>query len=117
MEPLDESITIHIKYDYITMVNMLMQAMHANFLSSTTIRIRGGGGDGMDDRWNVIPSLSNTKFMWNGLPCIDFPEIVMYPLNAGLGSMMEAGDSLLKCAQRRDHGMCVKTCRVVMFAR
>ena len=42
----------------------------------TVMRIRGGGPNS-DKNFNDIPYLTNMKFLWNGLPCIEFNERVM----------------------------------------
>ena len=45
--------------------------------TSCTLRIRGGT-DEDDKRYNDIPILTASKFMWDGLPCVDFQEKIMY---------------------------------------
>ena len=47
--------------------------------------------------------------MWNGLPCIDFQEKIVYPLNNGLGSVYvkgsgNVGATLLQTVRQRDPG-------------
>ena len=74
------------------------------------LRNRGGmpGGQAMyanqDTKFNEIPYLTNMRFMWNGLPCIDFQIKVVFPLNNGLGSMTVGDDTLLDCGQFKDSG-------------
>ena len=48
--------------------------------------------------------MNKIRFEWNGLPQVDFMENVMYPLNNGLGSIVEKGYSLLRTAKRTDAG-------------
>ena len=68
------------------------------------LRLRGGGDDNpsSDSKYNEIPYLSNSKFLWDGLPCIDFDEKVMYPLNNGLASMSVKGATLLQTVKDRN---------------
>ena len=65
------------------------------------LRNRGGtpGGQAMytnqDTKFNDIPYLTNMRFMWNGIPCVDFQIKVVFPLNNGLGSITVGDDTLL----------------------
>ena len=71
----------------------------------SAIRMRGGTPDpNNDSKHNTIPYLTNIKFIYNGLPCIDFQERVMDPLNNGLGSMNVKGATLLQTALEQDPG-------------
>ena len=70
---------------------------------STTLRLKGGG-ENDDTRFNVIPNLTDKKFMWNGLPCIDFHENVLYPLQNGLGSILHEKSTLLQTVEEVDEG-------------
>ena len=72
-------------------------------LRSFMLRIRGGAPNS-DKNFNDIPYLTNMKFLWNGLPCIEFNERIMYPLNMGLGSFYHKGATLLRTAMQRDPG-------------
>ena len=57
-----------------------------------------------DTKFNDIPYLTNMRFMWNGIPCVDFHIKVVFPLNNGLGSITVGDDTLLDCGhavQRR----------------
>ena len=72
----------------------------------SSLRMRGGGDD---EKYNDIPSLTSSKFMWDGLPCIDFQEKIMYPLNMGLGSVYvkgsnQTGATLLQTVKQTDPG-------------
>ena len=76
-------------------------------VSQSTLRIRGGGDT--DDKYNVVPSLTDMRFMWDGLPCIDFRERIMYPLENGLGAVYvkgsnQTGGTLLQTVRRIDAG-------------
>lgn len=75
-------------------------------LGFTSIRIRGGTSENpnADEKSNEIPYLRDSKFFWNGLPCIDFIEIVMFPLENGLASMSVKGYSLLDAVNQTDAG-------------
>ena len=47
--------------------------------------------------------------MWDGLPCIDFQEKIMYPLNMGIGSVYvkgsnQTGATLLQTVKQTDPG-------------
>ena len=69
------------------------------------LRLRGGSPDANNDsKHNEIPYLSNMRFMWSGLPSIDFQDLVMNPLNNGLGSMNIKGGTLLQTANNNDPG-------------
>ena len=69
------------------------------------LRVRGGVGEpNVDRRANEVPYLTNIKFMWNGLPCIDFQELVMNPLDNGLGSITVNGATLLETVRMTDPG-------------
>ena len=73
---------------------------------SSSVRIRGGAPDNpnADEKTNEIPYLKDSRFFWNGLPCIDFIEVVMFPLENGLASMSVKGYSLLDAINRTDAG-------------
>ena len=80
----------------------------------TSIRTRGGSPKGIDpthayyvnndSKFNDIPMLTAMRFLWNGIPTIDFLHKVGYILNNGLGSVVVDGSTLLECAQLRDIG-------------
>ena len=53
--------------------------------NSSTLRLRGGMTDreklqfiSNDSKFNEIPYLTNIRFLWNGLPTIDFIIKIMY---------------------------------------
>ena len=72
-----------------------------NFISS--LRLRGGMmNPNVDPKYNEIPALSVRKFIYDGLPKVDFNELVLYPLNAGLGSISMNGATLLATVRRSD---------------
>ena len=51
-------------------------------LCVSNLRIRGGGNDD-EKRYVDIPELSQMRFMWDGLPCIDFHEkIIQWPCSS-----------------------------------
>ena len=73
--------------------------------SKKSLRLRGSGEDmNNDDKFNKIPYLDNIRFKWNGLPCMDFREKVLFLLENGLGSMMSNGGTLLQTVRQRDPG-------------
>ena len=81
----------------------LLMDIHTTSINS--LRLRGGGGDANSSKdYNQIPYLTNMNFKWNGLPCIDFQERVLYPLNNGLGSVLCNGATLLATCKRSDPG-------------
>ena len=65
-----------------------------------TLRLRGGGDT--DKRIHEIPFLNDIKFIWNGRPCIDFIDKIMYPLNNGLASVTLGKSSLYNTAMETD---------------
>ena len=84
-----------------------MNGMHVQYLFfvANPIRMRGGmDNPNVDEKSSDIPYLTNQKFMWNGLPCIDFQEKVMYPIENGLATMTVKGYSLLSACQQTDAG-------------
>ena len=73
-------------------------------ISNHSLRLRGGTPYPSNDKsFNEIPYLTNMRFLWNGLPQIDFVRRIMYPLNNGLGSVTLNGDTLLSTARRTDN--------------
>ena len=69
------------------------------------LRLRGAGEDvNNDTKFNEIPYLTNIRFKWNGLPCIDFREKVLFILENGLGTMLINGGTLLQAVQQSDPG-------------
>ena len=69
-----------------------------------SLRLRGSGDPNNDSKFNDIPYLTNMRFEWDGLPCLDFGEKILNPLNNGLGSMNVKGATLLETVQERDPG-------------
>ena len=67
-----------------------------------SLRLRGSGDPNNDSKFNDIPYLTNMRFEWDGLPCLDFGEKILNPLNNGLGSMNVKGATLLETVQERD---------------
>ena len=91
---------------------MIQQIAIARNGSHNTLRLRGGMTDreklqfiSNDKNFNEIPYLTNIRFLWNGLPTIDFIIKIMYPINNGLGSITVGSDTLLTTALNRDKGM------------
>ena len=69
------------------------------------LRLRGGmDNPSLDEKSNEVPYLKNIKFFWNGLPCIDFSENIMFPLENGLASITVKGYSLLDACRQTDAG-------------
>ena len=65
----------------------------ASFKQSYTfhsLRLRGGARDNPneDSKNNDIPYLTKANFSWDGLPCFEFIERVMYPIDNGLLSTL-----------------------------
>ena len=78
--------------DYLIYANTAtIAAISTAFNGTKTIRLRGGMNPNVDKKYAEIPALSATKFQWDGIPKIDFNEVVMFPLNAGLGSLSVNG--------------------------
>ena len=67
-----------------------------------SLRLRGSGDPNNDSKFNDIPYLTNMRFEWDGLPCLDFGENILNPLSNGLGSMNVKGATLLETVQERD---------------
>ena len=81
-----------------------MNSSPINLKFRRAIRIRGGTNPNVDKKWSDIPSLTLVKFQWDGIPKVDFQELVLFPLNAGLGSISMNGNTLLAAVRRRDAG-------------
>ena len=78
---------------------------HALLPNGYALRIRGAGDDPNNDKnHHDIPYLTNMRFRWDGLPCIDFRERVLNTLENGLGSMLTNGGTLLQTVRRQDPG-------------
>ena len=96
MEPLDEYVPFSIQDDDRNIVDASHNVFQQGSISmiylempiqlDVALRLRGGSPDANNDsKHNEIPYLSNMRFMWSGLPSIDFQDLVMNPLNNGLG--------------------------------
>ena len=68
-----------------------------------SMRLRGGA-DEQDKNYNDIPYLTKRNFIWDGIPCLDFREKIMYPLDNGLGSIWQKGGTLLQTVKYVDPG-------------
>ena len=94
--------------DMIMNVTVIHMSQHGSLIGLTqqrpALRLRGSGDPNNDSKYNEIPYLSNIRFEWDGLPCLDFNEKIMYPLNNGLGSMNIKGATLLQAVQETDPG-------------
>ena len=74
-------------------------------IASGTLRLRGKGDDvNNDSKHHDIPYLTNIKFRWDGLPCIDFRERVLHILENGLGTTLAGGGTLLQTVLETDPG-------------
>ena len=62
----------------------LLQFSTLTYDVSIYLFLRGGGGNDVnnDSKFNDIPALTKIGFQWNGLPCIDFDEKVLFMFNA-----------------------------------
>ena len=70
-----------------------------------SLRLRGKGDDvNNDSKHHDIPYLTNIKFRWDGLPCIDFRERVLHILENGLGTILTGGGTLLQTVLETDPG-------------
>ena len=101
MEPTEVKLYQYLLYQFCNII-----CISYNLPIRSVTRIRGGGDD---EKYNDIPSLTSSRFMWDGLPCIDFQEKVMYPLNNGLGSVYvkgtnQTGATLLQTVRQTDPG-------------
>ena len=81
-----------------------MNSSPTNLEFRRAIQIRGGTNPNVDKKWSDIPALTLVKFQWDGIPKVDFQELVLFPLNAGLGSISMNGNTLLAAVRRRDAG-------------
>ena len=76
----------------------VMMTSHGKLNCFKALRLRGRGDDPNHDSKNFeIPYLTNAKFRWDGLPCIDFREKVLNVLENGLGSMLINGETQQPC--------------------
>ena len=74
-------------------------------IASGTLRLRGKGDDvNNDSKHHDITYLTNIKFRWDGLPCIDFRERVLHILENGLGTTLTGGGTLLQTVLETDPG-------------
>ena len=116
MEPPD-ALFIEKHYQYLIQINIQytsgIKCTQFVFLTyeevmalSGSIRICGGTTENpnTDEKTNEIPYLRDSRFFWSGLPCIDFMELIMFPLENGLASMSVKGYSLLDAVNRTDAG-------------
>ena len=78
---------------------------HVQFGLASSLRLRGGmdnpSGNQKDAR---VPYFDNIRFMFKGIPCVDFNEKVMMPLQNGLATVSVRGYSLLDTCRRIDAG-------------
>ena len=99
MEPLDDSL------DSNKTKSSIYNACKQLKQDCNVIRLRGGGQDpNNDSKYNEIPYLTSHRFIWDGLPKIDFVEHILNPLENGLGSMAIKGGTLLETVKRTDPG-------------
>lgn len=83
----------------------ILMHVEINFQQCSALRIRGGmDNPSADEKSSEIPYLTNQKFSWDGLPCIDFIEKIMLPLENGLATMTVKGYSLLDACNQTDAG-------------
>ena len=84
-----------------------MVVCYVHFPMTTTIRVRGGG-DADTSKYHELPALKQRNFLWDGLPCIDFQERVMYPFKNALGGVWVKGQAssatLLDTIEQTDPG-------------
>ena len=103
MEPPDVVITENFPISFVLFIeyNSIVYAVTVT-ASFGTLRLRGSGENPNDDKKTFdIPYLTNAKFKWDGLPCIDFREKVLNILENGLGSMLTNGGEEYEIPQRR----------------
>ena len=73
------------------------------YIPYSFVRIRGGGFERLHEKeYYNIPKLTQLGFKWNGLPMPFFVEKVKFPLDMGLGSVIQDRYSLLANCQNRD---------------
>ena len=81
---------------------LTMQQLHSMFPS---FRLRGGmDNPNTDEKSFDIPYLKDKGFFWDGMPCIDFMEVIVFPLENGLSTMSVKGYSLLDACNESDGG-------------
>ena len=70
------------------------------------LRLRGGTNihPNDDPKKNDVPFLTKMNFSWDGLPCIDFIERIMYPVQNGLATVSFGSDTLLRAVKQVDKG-------------
>ena len=69
-----------------------------------SLRLRGAGDTPNDGEASKCAKLSAMGFMWNGLPSTTLMEDIIYPLQMGLGSIVDRGSSLLEAIKQVDQG-------------
>ena len=69
-----------------------------------SMRLRGGMNPNLKKDLFDVPSLTKSRFMWNGLRSVNFIEQIAYPLKNGLGQVTYKDASLLTCAEHKDPG-------------
>lgn len=103
MEPSDGTGSFSI-FTIMETTSAFIQMLQPVVPTNISLRLRGGMNPNLDKRWNEIPSLTLQRFQWDGVPKVDFNEVVMFPLNAGLGSISMNGNTLLATVRRTDAG-------------
>ena len=91
----------------IHVLQKLLLQQFPNFVESISthaIRLRGGMNPNLKKDLFDVPSLTKSRFMWNGLRSITFVEQIAYPLKNGLGQVTYKDASLLSAAEHRDPG-------------
>ena len=106
--------TIYLTWSHLTGVSGKMNVLQklllqqfSNFVESSSthaIRLRGGMNPNLKKDLFDVPSLTKSRFMWNGLRSITFVEQIAYPLKNGLGRVTYKDASLLSTAEHRDPG-------------
>ena len=90
----------------IDLQKMLLQHISniVEITSTRAMRLRGGMNPNIKKDLFDVPSLTKSRFMWNGQRSITFVEQIAYPLRNGLGQVTHKDASLLATAEHKDPG-------------
>ena len=83
---------------YFMAINMMIKPDN---ISLKCMRLRGKGPNDPDNKEaSHVPYLSDSKFVYDGIPSVDNIIQIIQVLNMGLGTIMQNGWSLLDTAKK-----------------
>ena len=102
MEPPDVIFLEGLLMIYFIAINMIIKPEK---ISLKCMRLRGKGPNDSDNKEaSHVPYLSDSKFVYDGIPSVDNVIQIIQVLNMGLGTIMQNGWSLLDTAKKIDAG-------------